>query len=186
MTIEQNKPVFFSTNLHEELPDAFNELRDIANNLNEMVRVLDETSDKVSDGEAAAALKVNADMLLEQADNLEKWIITYSDAVCEGLEDNRLVYERDAYQTLTRILTWDKADIRPLARWIQELKQLLAPLGLTMPYLLHVRSIPTEPIPPEISKYPVFVLDRQGYCLCGMELVEIRSIEEVRDRMGLL
>jgi len=31
----------------------------------------------------------------------------------------------------------------------------------------------------------VFVLDRQGYCLCGMGLDEVRSLDEVRDRMGL-
>ncbi|HJJ63983.1 MAG TPA: hypothetical protein O0X09_02270, partial [Methanocorpusculum sp.] len=114
-----------------------------------------------------------------------KWTTTYSNAVCEQLENNHLVYERDAYQTLTRVLQWDIVDVRQLARWIRELKELTAKIGLTMPYLLHVRQIPSEPIPEDVAKYPVFVMDRQGYCLCGMGLDEILSLDEVRDRMGL-
>ncbi|HJK59489.1 MAG TPA: hypothetical protein O0X20_04550 [Methanocorpusculum sp.] len=47
-----------------------------------------------------------------------------------------------------------------------------------------MKQIPTEPIPEDVEKYPVFVLDRQGYCLCGMDLAEIRYIDEVRDLMA--
>jgi len=115
---------------------------------------------------------------------LEKWMITYEDAVNAQLADNHLVYERDSYQTLNRILQWDKADIRQLAHWIRNLKELTAHIGLTMQYFLHVRQIPTEPIPADVSTYPVFVLDRQGYCLCGMELDEILYIDEVREKMA--
>ena len=53
-----------------------------------------------------------------------------------------------------------------------------------MPYLLHVRQIPTEPVPDDVAKYPVFVMDRQGYCLCGVELAEIKHLDEVRDMMA--
>lgn len=183
---EIRKPVFFSTNLHTDLSQAFEELEGINHDMREMVQFLDESGDKCADSEASAALRENADILLGITDTLDKWIVTYRDAVCDELEDNHLVYERDAYQTLSRILTWDKADIRQLVIWIRELKRLCAKIGLTLPYLLHVRSIPTEPVPEDVSKYPVFVVDRQGYCLCGMELAEVRYIDEVRDRMGLL
>ncbi|MDO5846109.1 MAG: hypothetical protein Q4Q04_04200 [Methanocorpusculum sp.] len=178
------KPVFFSTNLHDDLPQAFDELRKIHEALSGIVRVMDERSDSAATPEHKNDLQENADLLLGQADNLEKWITTYEDAVGAELADNHLVYERDTYQTLTRILIWDKADVRQLARLIRELKVLTGKIGLTMPYLLHVRQIPTEAVPDDVAKFPVFVVDRQGYCLCGMELEEIHSLDEVRDMMS--
>ena len=152
---DNEKPVFFSTHLHDDLEHAFDDLRRIH-------------------GEIAAVIRT---------DDLEKWTTTYEDAVNEKLKGNHLVYERDTYQTLVRILQWDRVDVRQLARWIRELKELTSHIGLDVPYLLHVKQIPTEPIPEDVEKYPVFVLDRQGYCLCGMDLAEIRYIDEVRDLM---
>lgn len=185
MTDEFKKPVFFSANLHNDLETAFDDLAKIHSMLTQIVRNMEETADRPENEAIRVYLRDTADLILGQSDELEKWTTTYSNAVCEQLENNHLVYERDAYQTLTRVLQWDIVDVRQLARWIRELKELTAKIGLTMPYLLHVRQIPTEPIPEEIAKYPVFVMDRQGYCLCGMGLDEVRSLDEVRDRMGL-
>lgn len=78
---------------------------------------------------------------------------------------------------------WDGVDVRQLARWIREMKELTSHIGLDVPYLLHVKQIPTEPIPEDVTKYPVFVMDKQGYCLCGMDLAEVRYIDEVRELM---
>lgn len=182
---EFKKPVFFSANLHNDLETAFDDLAKIHSMLTQIVRNIEETADRPENEALRVYLRDTADLILGQSDELEKWTTTYSNAVCEQLENNHPVYERDTYQTLTRILQWDMVDVRQLARWIRELKELTAKIGLTMPYLLHVRQIPTEPVPEEVAKYPVFVLDRQGYCLCGMGLDEVRSLDEVRDRMGL-
>ena len=185
MTDEFKKPVFFSANLHNDLETAFDDLAKIHSMLTQIVRNMEETADRPENEAIRVYLRDTADLILGQSDELEKWTTTYSNAVCEQLENNHLVYERDAYQTLTRVLQWDIVDVRQLARWIRELKELTAKIGLTMPYLLHVRQIPSEPIPEDVAKYPVFVMDRQGYCLCGMGLDEILSLDEVRDRMGL-
>ncbi|HJJ57541.1 MAG TPA: hypothetical protein O0X40_05100 [Methanocorpusculum sp.] len=184
MTTNKNKPVFFSSNLHDDLDRAFGDLDDISSTLTAIARNLEDYAGSVENTEIERYLRDVADQLIGQTDNLEKWVITHEDAVCEKLKDNKLVYERDTYQTLGRILQWDKADVRQLARWIRELKILTEKIGLTMPYLLHVRQIPTEPIPDDVSKYPVFVMDRQGYCLCGMELAEVKHLDEVRDLMS--
>lgn len=184
MTAEQNKPVFFSSNLHGELNHAFEDLEEISSTLTAIIRNLEEYAGSVENKDIETYLRDVSDQLIGQTDNLEKWAVTYKDAVCADLEDNKLVYERDTYQTLGRILQWDKADVRQLARWIRELKILTEKIGLTMPYLLHVRQIPTEPVPDDVSKYPVFVMDRQGYCLCGMELAEVKHLDEVRDLMS--
>ena len=181
---DQKKAVFFSTDLHDELPRAFEDLHRIHGDIVEMIHVVEETSDVSTDAVYKKELRTYADGFLGAADDLEKWMITYEDAVNAQLADNHLVYERDSYQTLNRILQWDKADIRQLARWIRDLKELTAHIGLTMQYFLHVRQIPTETIPADVSTYPVFVLDRQGYCLCGMELDEILYIDEVREKMA--
>ncbi|HJJ64767.1 MAG TPA: hypothetical protein O0X48_00460 [Methanocorpusculum sp.] len=185
MTDEFKKPVFFSANLHNDLETAFDDLAKIHSMLTQIVRNMEETADRPENEAIRVYLRDTADLILGQSDELEKWTTTYSNAVCEQLENNHLVYERDAYQTLTRVLQWDIVDVRQLARWIRELKELTAKIGLTMPYLLHVRQIPSEPIPEDVAKYPVFVMDRQGYCLCGMGLDEILSLDEVRDRMDL-
>ena len=185
MTDEFKKPVFFSANLHNDLETAFDDLSKIHSMLTQIVRNMEETADRPENEAIRVYLRDTADLILGQSDELEKWTTTYSNAVCEQLENNHLVYERDAYQTLTRVLQWDIVDVRQLARWIRELKELTAKIGLTMPYLLHVRQIPSEPIPEDVAKYPVFVMDRQGYCLCGMGLDEILSLDEVRDRMDL-
>ena len=182
---EFKKPVFFSANLHNDLETAFDDLAKIHSMLTQIVRNMEETADRPENESIRVYLRDTADLILGQSDELEKWTTTYSNAVCEQLENNHLVYERDAYQTLTRVLQWDIVDVRQLARWIRELKELTAKIGLTMPYLLHVRQIPSEPIPEDVAKYPVFVMDRQGYCLCGMGLDEILSLDEVRDRMDL-
>ncbi|MBR5142890.1 MAG: hypothetical protein IKW56_04255 [Methanocorpusculum sp.] len=185
MTDEFKKPVFFSANLHNDLETAFDDLAKIHSMLTQIVRNMEETADRPENEAIRVYLRDTADLILGQSDELEKWTTTYSNAVCEQLENNHLVYERDAYQTLTRVLQWDIVDVRQLARWIRELKELTSKIGLTMPYLLHVRQIPSEPIPEDVAKYPVFVMDRQGYCLCGMGLDEILSLDEVRDRMDL-
>ena len=185
MTDEFKKPVFFSANLHNDLETAFDDLAKIHSMLTQIVQNMEETADRPENEAIRVYLRDTADLILGQSDELEKWTTTYSNAVCEQLENNHLVYERDAYQTLTRVLQWDIVDVRQLARWIRELKELTSKIGLTMPYLLHVRQIPSEPIPEDVAKYPVFVMDRQGYCLCGMGLDEILSLDEVRDRMDL-
>lgn len=181
---DQKKAVFFSTDLHDELPRAFENLRRIHGEIMDTIHVIEEASDISTDETYKKELRTYADGFLGASDDLEKWMITYEDAVNAQLADNHLVYERDSYQTLNRILQWDKVDVRQLARWIRDLKELTAHIGLTMPYLLHVRQIPTESIPADVSTYPVFVVDRQGYCLCGMELEEVLYIDEVRERIA--
>ena len=181
---DNEKPVFFSTHLHDDLDHAFDDLRRIHDEITAVIRNMEDAASKCSDPEREKELRFYADAALGPTDELEKWTTTYEDAVNEKLKGNHLVYERDTYQPLVRILQWDRVDVRQLARWIRELKELTSHIGLDVPYLLHVKQIPTEPIPEDVEKYPVFVLDRQGYCLCGMDLAEIRYIDEVRDLMA--
>ena len=181
---ENEKPVFFSTHLHDDLEYAFEDLWKIHEELTETIRRMEETAVRSSDKERESELRSYADAFLGPADDLEKWITTYEEAVNAKLAGNHLVYERDTYQTLVRILQWDHVDVRQLASWIREMKELTSHIGLDVPYLLHVKQIPTEPIPEDVAKYPVFVLDLQGYCLCGMDLNEVRYIDEVRELMA--
>ena len=126
MTDEFKKPVFFSANLHNDLETAFDDLAKIHSMLTQIVRNMEETADRPENEAIRVYLRDTADLILGQSDELEKWTTTYSNAVCEQLENNHLVYERDAYQTLTRVLQWDIVDVRQLARWIRELKELTA------------------------------------------------------------
>ncbi len=180
---ENDKPVIFSTHLHEDLEHAFEDLWKIHDEITETIRGMEEAAAESSEKEREAELRTYADAFLGPADDLEKWITIYENAVNVRLKGNHLVYERDTYQTLVRILQWDCVDVRQLARWIREMKELTSHIGLDVPYLLHVKQIPTESVPDDVAKYPVFIVDRQGYCLCGMDLDEVRYIDEVRELM---
>ncbi len=112
MTDEFKKPVFFSANLHDDLSHAFEDLEKVHSMLEQIVRNMEETADLPENEAVRVYLRDTADLVLGQADALEKWTTTYENAVCEQLENNHLVYERDTYQTLTRILQWDMVDMK--------------------------------------------------------------------------
>ncbi|HJJ55962.1 MAG TPA: hypothetical protein O0X14_00435 [Methanocorpusculum sp.] len=179
-----NKPFIFSMNLNKDLDHAFNDLHNLQADLAEIIDHIKELNLSTDNSENSNKLFEYIDALLDISNNLDKWSKTYESVVNTNLKNNSLVYERDTYQTLVRILQWDHVDVRQLARWIRELKEFTNHIGLDLPYLLHVKQIPTELVPDELKRYPVFIIDRQGYCLCGLELDEILHIDEVRDKLS--
>lgn len=172
----------------DDLPYAFDDLHRIADEIRDIiVEIKDEGNGKGENANAdkAESLHYYANELMQPADDLEAWMTTYESAVNEKLKDNRLILERETYQTLVNILQWNKADVRVLAKYISELMALTARLGDEVPYVsLDVKQIPTVEIPADIARYPVFVLDRQGYCLCGTGLDTIKYIDEVREELA--
>lgn len=163
---------------------AFDDLHTISEEFHDLVDELKDEANAAEDKEKAETLHYYTGEFLETVNDLDAWIATYEGAVNEKLKNNRLMYERDTYQMLVRIFQWDKADVRVLAHLIRDLKELTAHLGIEVPYVIDLKQLPSEDIPADIAIYPVFALDRQGYCLCGLGLDTVRYIDEIREEMG--
>ena len=73
--------------------------------------------------------------------------------------------------------------MRDLKRWIKELKDICEKIGLNPSDLINFKKLTAQPVPEDLVKFPVYALDRQGYCLIGAGHDEVLHISEVRERM---
>ncbi|HWQ63091.1 MAG TPA: hypothetical protein VN429_01645, partial [Methanospirillum sp.] len=96
-----------------------------------------------------------------------------------------IAQERDVYMKLFQIIKWDTIDVRDLRRWLIELRELCQIIGLRVEDLINFKRIDTQPIPADIARYPVLVLDKSGYCLSGEKWDKVIHKDEVREEMGL-
>jgi len=96
---------------------------------------------------------------------------------CHSWKGN--AYHEKFYQ----IFKWDGADVRDLKRWIKELKEICEKIGLNARDLINFKKLTGQPVPDDVVKYPVYALDRQGYCLIGVNHDEVLHISEVRERI---
>ena len=83
-----------------------------------------------------------------------------------------------------QIFKWDGADVRDLKRWIKELKEITDKIGLNMRDLLNFKKLTAIPVPEEFMRFPVYALDRQGYCLTGPAFDQVLHTDEVREKMA--
>ncbi len=83
-----------------------------------------------------------------------------------------------------QIFKWDGTDVRDLKRWIKELREICEKIGLNIQDLVNFKKLTAQPVPDELVKFPVYALDRQGYCLCGPGYDEVLHISEVRERIA--
>ena len=51
-------------------------------------------------------------------------------------------------------------------------------------FLLNFKKLTAQPVPEELAKFPVFALDRQGWCLTGPAYDTVMHIDEVREKMA--
>jgi hypothetical protein len=83
-----------------------------------------------------------------------------------------------------QVFKWDGADVRDLKRWIKELKEICEKIGLNIRDLLNFRALTAQPVPEELAKFPVYALDKQGYCLTGPAFDMVMHIDEVREEIA--
>ena len=51
--------------------------------------------------------------------------------------------------------------------------------------LINFKKLTAQPVPDEFVKFPVYALDRQGWCLTGPAFDQVMHIDEVREKMGV-
>ncbi|MDD3407622.1 MAG: hypothetical protein PHP13_06015 [Methanomicrobium sp.] len=182
MAEEEHMAAFFLSEIHQKYKDNVAEI----NNIREVLLELKENSKRLS-SLSGEELKNASKSLEDTAENLSVRLKDVSGFLEFYLKDKNSVgivlLERDTYMKINQILRWNKADVRELKRWINELKDLASALGRNPHDLLSFRRLPTVKMPEVALKYPAWAMDKNGYCLTGTDYNEIMHIDEVIDEM---
>jgi septation ring formation regulator EzrA len=174
---------FFGVELNKKFEDMINELREIEENLKELSKDMAKLGGKISPEEFNKIMKECRAAAYEHAQQV-KDIRTFLEFYLKSEKNvTHIVLERDAYMKIYQIFKWDGADVRDLKRWIVELREICDKIGLNIQDLVNFRKLTAKPVPDDLVKFPVYALDRQGYCLTGASLDIVMHIDEVREKM---
>ncbi|WP_048152818.1 hypothetical protein [Methanolacinia paynteri] len=178
----EEEAAFFLTEIHEKFRNNVNEIKDITKTLQELkkdlrnLKFLDEKEIKSGISGVGSSLDFLSKRLDDVADFFEFYLGNESSV-------NVVLLERDAYMKINQILRWNKVDVRELKRWVEELDEIAGNLKRNPHDLLNFRKLPTIDIPDAAIKYPVWAIDKSGYCLAGSDYSEIIHIDEVLEEM---
>lgn len=178
----EEEAAFFLTEIHEKFRNNVNEIKDITRTLQELkkdlrkMNSLGEKEIKSGIGGIGNSLDFLAKRLDDTADFFEFYLGNESSV-------NVVLLERDAYMKINQILRWNKVDVRELKRWVEELEEIAGDLKRNPHDLINFRKLPTIDIPDAAIKYPVWAIDKSGYCLAGSDYKEIIHIDEVLEEM---
>jgi hypothetical protein len=176
---------FFGVELHQKFSDMLKELLNIEDDLKDLSKDIAKLAGKLSPEESKELIKESrtaAYELAQQVRDVRDFLDFYLN---QDKESTQIVLERDAYMKIYQIFKWDGNDVRDLKQWLRELKQICDQIGLHMEDLVNFSALTAKPVPEDIVKFPVYAIDRQGYCLTGTAHDTVMYIGEVREEMGL-
>lgn len=175
---------FFGVELNTKFEDMINELRDVEESLKDLSREIGKLGPNLSPEVAKELNKECRAVAYENAQQI-KDVRTFLDFYLKSDKTStHIILERDAYMKIYQIFKWDGADVRDLKRWLKELRELLEKIGLNIQDLVNFKKMTSQPVPEDLIKFPVYALDRQGYCLIGAGYDEVLHISEVRERIA--
>jgi len=175
---------FFGVELNQKFEDTINELKDAEDNLKELSLEIGKLGEIKDADTLSESIKECRAVAYENAQTI-KDVRTFLDFYLKSDKTStHIILERDAYMKIYQIFKWDGADVRDLKRWIAELKEICDKIGLNIRDLINFKKLTSQPVPPELVKFPVYALDRQGYCLTGPAFDMVLHIDEVREQMA--
>ena len=175
---------FFGVELNQKFEDMINELKDTEDNLKELSLEIGKLGEIKDADTLSESIKECRAVAYENAQTI-KDVRTFLDFYLKSDKTStHIILERDAYMKIYQIFKWDGADVRDLKRWIAELKEICDKIGLNIRDLINFKKLTSQPVPPELVKFPVYALDRQGYCLTGPAFDMVLHIDEVREQMA--
>ena len=175
---------FFGVELNVKFEDMINELRDAEESLKELSKEIGKLGTNLGTEEMKELIKECRAIAYENAQQI-KDVRTFLDFYMKSDKTStHIILERDTYMKIYQIFKWDGSDVRDLKRWIKELKELCDKIGLNVRDLVNFKKLTAQPVPDELVKFPVYALDRQGYCLIGAGFDEVLHVSEVRERIA--
>ena len=175
---------FFGVELNQKFKDMILELKDAEESLKELSKEIGKLGGNLPAEEAKELNKECRANAYENAQQI-KDVRTFLDFYLESDKTStHIILERDAYMKIYQIFKWDGADVRDLKRWIKEIKEITEKIGLNMRDLINFKKLTAQPVPEEFVKFPVYALDRQGYCLTGPAFDIVMHVDEVREKIA--
>jgi hypothetical protein len=175
---------FFGVELNQKFEDMIGELMDAETNIKELSQEIGNLNLSLPPEEFKELIKECRAVAYENAQQI-KDVRTFLDFYLKSDKTStHIILERDAYMKIYQIFKWDGSDVRDLRRWIKELKEICEKIGLNMRDLINFKKLTSQPVPEELIKFPVYALDRQGYCLTGPAFDMVMHIDEVREKMA--
>jgi len=174
---------FFGVELNQKFEDTIHELRDVEESLKDLSKDIAKLGTNMGPEEKIETIKELRAISYENAQQV-KDVRTFLDFYLKSDKTStHIILERDAYMKIYQIFKWDGADVRDLRRWIKELRELCDRIGLNARDLINFRKLTAQPVPENLAKFPVYALDKQGYCLTGPSFDIVMHIDEVREKM---
>ena len=138
-----------------------------------------EGMESLDDKERALRIEMLGNSLGFLADRLDDVTSFFEFYLGNESSVNIVLLERDAYMKINQILRWNLVDVRELQRWIGDLEEICRDLKRNPHDLVNFRKLPTVEIPDAAIKYPVWTIDKSGYCIAGSDYSVIIHIDEV-------
>ena len=174
---------FFGVELNQKFEDMVNELLDVESSLKDLSQEIEKLREVSVPEEKRELIKECRAIAYENAQQVKDVRTFLAFYLKSDKTSTHIILERDAYMKIYQIFKWDGADVRDLLLWLRDLKEICEKIGLNMRDLINFRKLTAQPVPPELVKFPVYALDRQGYCLTGPAFDVILHIDEVREKI---
>jgi hypothetical protein len=174
---------FFGVELNQKFTDSIVELKEIEENLRVLSKDIARFATPLTPEESKGLIKelrASAYEYSQQTKDIRQFLDFYLKSDKHSIH---IILERDTYMKIYQIFKWDGHDVRDLKTWIRELRELCSKIGLRMEDLLDFSKLTARPVPDDVKKFPVYAVDRQGYCLSGPSYDIVMHIEEIRDEM---
>jgi len=174
---------FFGVELNQKFEDMITDLTDIEDGLKHLSSELVNLKQAADPAEFKEMLKEARALSFEYAQQVRDARQFLEFYLKSDQNTTHIILERDAYMKIYQIYKWDGADVRDLKSWIGDLKEICSKVGLNTRDLLNFTKLTAQPVPEDIAKFPVYALDRQGYCLTGPGFDVVMHVDEVREAM---
>ena len=175
---------FFGVEINQKFEDMISELKDAEDDLKALSAQIGTLNQNISPEEFKEVLKEARAIAYENAQQI-KDVRTFLDFYLKSDKTStHIILERDCYMKIYQIFKWDGSDVRDLKRWIKELKEICEKIGLNMRDLINFKKLTAQPVTGRLAKFPVYALDRQGWCLTGTAYDQVMHIDEVREKMA--
>ncbi len=174
---------FFGVNLNKKFEEMISQLLEVEGNLKDFSKDIAKLGGNLSPEDFKAAMKELRAAAYEDAQQVKDVRQFLAFYLKSDKNTTHIILERDAYMKIYQIFTWDGSDVRDLRRLIKELREICDKVGLHLQDLVNFKKLTLQPVPEDIMKFPVYALDRQGYCLTGVAYDSVMHINEVREQM---
>ena len=175
---------FFGVELNQKFEDMIGELKDVEESLKELSHEIGRLGTNLGPEESRELIKECRAIAYENAQQT-KDVRTFLDFYLKSDKTStHIILERDAYMKIYQIFKWDGSDVRDLKRWIQELERDLRQDRAEHAGPAQFQETHRHPVPEELVRFPVYALDREGYCLTGPAFDMVMHIDEVREKIA--